>query len=290
MENIGGKYENRIYTHGGVAHSDEMLACALLSIAKGTSEVIRVKDNDQIPPDLEENEYIVDTGGKYDKEKYFDHHQDEEAVNGKCAATLVAETFFPEMLDHKKLGPFLKRIELQDNGGAKNIESEFGFDMRDLSPFMFLESGLKKEFEQNPTAITKLIASIVQNILDFDKEVEAAVKWLNTTTRIETINGIKILVNEINPYGANLPFGQDALNAAKKSINFEKVNIDYTFCERDNGKSQILYRCDNAYNLVDFNQSTASNTLFCHKNGFLLRFIPEDENEWKHLIEEAQVN
>ena len=280
--------KNRIYTHGGVAHADEIMACALLTLKKGEAEILRINNYRDLPESPKDNEYIVDVGEKYDGKQYFDHHQREEEVRDDCAATLVAKTFYPEMKDHPVLGPVLNRINVQDNGGPGRVARELGVEMRDISPFMFFESGLKHQFAENPETVTNMVAAMVKQVLDFDEEVASATEWLMENFTVEVVNGVRVLVNTVNPYTADLPFGQDALNAAKTAIvEAEGVHVDYTFSARDNGQSRELYRYNNATDLLDFNNSNPSSPGFCHRNGFILKFKPADENEWKRLIEEA---
>jgi uncharacterized UPF0160 family protein len=59
--------------HDGLCHSDEVLACALLRLAAGSSHVSIIRS--RLPKDWERADYVIDVGGKFDGIKYFDHHQ-----------------------------------------------------------------------------------------------------------------------------------------------------------------------------------------------------------------------
>jgi uncharacterized UPF0160 family protein len=63
----------RIVTHNGNFHTDEVFACAVLSILNdGAVEILRSRD----PEVWATGDYVVDVGGVYDEAKgRFDHHQ-----------------------------------------------------------------------------------------------------------------------------------------------------------------------------------------------------------------------
>ena len=82
-----------IRIHGGRAHVDELLASALfISYNPEIKRVIReVPTKGAVKPC---NEVWLDCGGKYDPEGgYFDHHQQEKAVEDQCAFSLVLKHF-----------------------------------------------------------------------------------------------------------------------------------------------------------------------------------------------------
>lgn len=65
----------KIGTHSGTFHADESLAVFMLKLLPKFSgaEVVRSRD----PEVLDACDIVVDVSGKYDSEKYFDHHQRE---------------------------------------------------------------------------------------------------------------------------------------------------------------------------------------------------------------------
>ena len=64
----------KVVTHSGNFHTDEVFACAVLSILHdGAIEVVRSRD----PEVWATGDYVVDVGGVYDAETgRFDHHQE----------------------------------------------------------------------------------------------------------------------------------------------------------------------------------------------------------------------
>lgn len=72
------KNKLKLVTHNGSFHSDDVFACATLSLVlqnkKEAFEIIRSRDEDLISA----GDYVFDVGGIYDEEKNrFDHHQKE---------------------------------------------------------------------------------------------------------------------------------------------------------------------------------------------------------------------
>lgn len=64
----------KIVTHSGNFHTDEVFACAVLSLLNsGNIEIVRSRDKE----DWAKGDYVVDVGGEYDPSRgRFDHHQE----------------------------------------------------------------------------------------------------------------------------------------------------------------------------------------------------------------------
>ena len=76
MNNYNNKTSNgmkKIVTHSGNFHTDEVFACAVLSLLhKGAVEIVRSRDGDVWAT----GDYVVDVGGEYNiPSGRFDHHQ-----------------------------------------------------------------------------------------------------------------------------------------------------------------------------------------------------------------------
>ena len=123
----------KIAVHDGCFHLDEILALALVQMAlpKTDIEVYRVSHKTS---EFANFDAVIDVGGKYDGEKYFDHHQPEAKnltdVNGvrysACGmifnryAADISQTFFPQSTEfqialRKKFLEVLEPIEIGDN-------------------------------------------------------------------------------------------------------------------------------------------------------------------------------
>ena len=73
MNAINTKNSKRIITHSGNFHTDEVFACAVLSLVNdGNVEIVRSRD----PEVWATGDYVVDVGGEYDVVRgRYDHHQ-----------------------------------------------------------------------------------------------------------------------------------------------------------------------------------------------------------------------
>ena len=279
----------RIFTHGWKAHADDMLACALLFLHNEDDafSITRCGERD-LPKVLEEGDFVVDIGGVYDGVNRFDHHQDEESVSGECAATLVAKAFFPELLQDALWGPYFKRVTVQDNQGLRTLEEKHG----KLPPFLLLEWGVATLFEKDPEGIARMVAAILRDRLDFLKEVETAKDWLKDHSAVLPLGtGDRYMVLCIMDDPLALGLSVPAFNAAQAPIlNSNDIVAVYSWDPRDvERKTRSLFRTKYGEEEgLNFNTSKAAQTSFCHKAGFLLNFVPENDLEWAKLIREAR--
>lgn len=78
----------KIITHLPPFHFDDFMAVSLLKYRYPDATIERVH-----PQNLshEDNAIYVDTGGKYDGERYFDHHHD---LNLNSSIVLVLKRFY----------------------------------------------------------------------------------------------------------------------------------------------------------------------------------------------------
>ena len=274
-----------IYVHGQRAHADEMVAAAILVAAKGLDqyEIIRTQQEDF--SDIGEEDYVLDTGGRHDGIKYFDHHQREDEVAGECAATLVAKAFAPELLTDGVWGDYLKRLALQDTKGLRAVETAIGAR---VSQFLLMEFGLVKLFERSPKEAVELVADMIRDRMSFLASVRDAADWIEEFTEIISVEGHNALYLTRNY--AEEGIESFVINAAQaKILDANSVVATVSFDPRDpSGKTRTLFRTRQGEDVgVDFNKATPAEPKFCHKGGFLLNFVPADEEEWKGLLVQA---
>ena len=120
-------------THCGLFHADEIMACALLRLAAGSSHVAIIRS--RLAKDWERADYVLDVGGKYDGVKFFDHHQagfNEKREDGTgystfgllwkaIGVTMLRELLLPYKLEDLMIAEvaedmenFVKGIDLHD--------------------------------------------------------------------------------------------------------------------------------------------------------------------------------
>jgi len=82
----------RIVVHNGLAHVDDIMACAI-AFATGVPHSVPIERCRPVAADLESKTTLVlDVGGSYDPEKLnFDHHQRVRTEEPKCAYKLFVE-------------------------------------------------------------------------------------------------------------------------------------------------------------------------------------------------------
>lgn len=116
----------RLVVHSGRAHGDDFLsACLLVSAVPTLRKIERVpKLTDEIVNDRKA--VVVDIGGRYDCNRFFDHHQNSELP---CSLFLVLRDLFGYDLD--KLPKWLRILDYQDRFGPEKTEEEWGVSLGD---------------------------------------------------------------------------------------------------------------------------------------------------------------
>lgn len=68
----------KVITHDGCFHTDEVLACMLLDVCFDGVDITRTRDEEILESVISKNDehvILVDVGGVYDGKHFFDHHQ-----------------------------------------------------------------------------------------------------------------------------------------------------------------------------------------------------------------------
>ncbi|ODQ77832.1 hypothetical protein BABINDRAFT_163219 [Babjeviella inositovora NRRL Y-12698] len=158
----------RICTHSGSFHADESLAVYLLKSLKkyADAEVVRSRD----PAQWEEADIVVDVSGKYDGEKFFDHHQREfdevfsaDYKTKLSSAGLVYKHFGKEIISEKL------NLSLSDAKQALQIDLLYLKIYKD-----FVEA-----LDANDNGINNYAADIKPNFHDKNITLPSIVSHLN---------------------------------------------------------------------------------------------------------------
>jgi len=147
--------ENLAVTHDGVFHGDEIVSTIILINTKHNFKIIRTRN----PEIIEKALIVYDVGGKYDGEKYFDHHQKDSPIreNGKAysSAGLVWKTFGEEVI--LNLYPELAKEEVERI--FKTMDEKF------ILPFDLIDNG-EINIPENTLTMSNFISSFNPNWLD----------------------------------------------------------------------------------------------------------------------------
>lgn len=278
-----------IITHDGKAHMDELLASGLLALAlkELPLEVMRIDAEDAAELVrnrlYKKNTWFIDCGLEYNPEEMkFDHHQDGDMDS---AALLVFDHFFPE-LRGTELHEYVSLISRVDTKGPRSLD-DFEHISESRTYWSFTQSLWLRNFEENPIEIIELFSKGLADRIQFEQDKKEASLWLKTPGNVElvTIENIKVLrYREMPPVKLKSPIK----SAQADLIDEEGISVTYGF-DYKNPDNRVLFRSNFGHDHVDFNKSCPVSVSFCHKGGFLLKFTPENENEWLKLIAEALV-
>jgi uncharacterized UPF0160 family protein len=160
---------HKVYTHSGVFHADEVSCVALLKILGFTGEVIRTP---KAPEAVHEDEIVIDIGGRYDDDHWFDHHQADCPVreNGVKYATFGLLVRHFGICNEPGFENFDTRfacgIDARDNGQwdlLKEYPSPIGELVRLLNPNWDSEESVSERFEEAVALVQRVIE------LEFDR-------------------------------------------------------------------------------------------------------------------------
>lgn len=189
-------------THSGLFHPDELTAIGIYEIATGeTLDVVRTRDIDKFSlADL-----VFDIGEKYDKEKYFDHHQETGVPryrNGILYSTvgLILDNF----LENKKLIKYLLNnglyaVQAIDNGQKFfNLKDRTKEKVTNLpNPFSFVrklnatwEEGIfsdiqKKNFDNARKIVKDILVNMVKHYEANEKAKEIISATINNYSHLK---------------------------------------------------------------------------------------------------------
>lgn len=277
----------RIFTHGGKAHLDELVASALLCLVKGRQpdEIIRQENRDTEnlirEGSLEEGDWVLDCGMVYDPARQlFDHHQD---GNLPSAALLVFDEFFPELRD-SRLHDSLRLLSRVDTGGIQSL-NDFGSLDESASYSSFSQKLLLKGFELDPRDALRMVTEVLKDMIEFEHMRNRALEWLEdgAHTEVRDLEGVKVLCYKVVP-PAEL---SSPLRSADKDLVDElEIGAVLSFDDKNPG-GMALYRTNHGLERLDFTRCTPSDTIFCHPGGFLLKFLPSVETEWEGLLKDS---
>lgn len=276
----------KIITHDGKSHLDEFIATLLIVVAKkeipeSIERISSQRASVMVPSGaFDSDTYVLDCGNCYEPErKLFDHHQDRDLDS---TALLVLNYFFPEMKDSE----FCKYIELISKVDCRGPRSLEDSELLTESKLYFTYS-IKiflKMFENNPLETIKLAAPVVQDVLEFEQKKKVGIEWLrcDKNVKISNISGVKTLIYLNRPEEDYVK----AIRSVDTSFTTEKIDAIYSFDDKDS-KCRVLYRTELGEKKLNLSNCKPANSLFNHNNGFLLRFVPAEKDEYIKLISQA---
>lgn len=286
-----------VITHSGKAHIDEIMAIAVLAVFKGENpsavhrlsaeELMPLLESGEPPPDT----WIIDCGLIHDPpRRLFDHHQDRELPS---AALLMLRHYFPELLD-TDLGKHFALISKADTQGLRSLEDfngtedgacdgEGAGESRDY--WSFIARLLIKTFEEKPLTVIETAAHGLAEAITFEEIKRSAREWIAVEGRLVPVQvaGLSVLEYRVPP-PEELVSGLKAIDG--ELIETHQAAAVYGF-DKSDPQVRTLYRTDIGHNRLDFTRAEFTHPLFCHQGGFLARFKPSDNSEWKRALEHS---
>lgn len=250
---------SRIFTHGGKATADEMLASALLIASR---------------PDINFTEIIRDEGRLNEATKK------DFILIGDDVLSSVAKAFAPCLLNDEKFGSLIDNVRFQktsENHGNEEKSSESSQD--------YLGERLIRLYERRPEMVAEGLAiDFKERLAELEEEQEVE-KWLKAHIRIEWRRLIiKVFVCEKSPYEEG--FSERACDTViDKYLNGNnEVCVFYGWNSDGSGKRNLRVNKPGEDSL-DFTKARPNYVAFCRKD--VVVFKPADENEYQHLIDRA---
>ncbi len=277
----------KIVTHDGKAHMDEVLGAALLALhleeMPETLERIDAKDAEKIVSSdiVPDDTYFIDCGLVRDSERgLYDHHQD-RALDS--SALQIFDEFFPHLKD-TDFHEFIKLVSRVDRKGAMSLD-DFGQINESRDYFSFNHDVILRTFEDDPLLILKIISIRLKDKFAFEELRKEASCWLLEPGNIEVVrvgslNVIQYLVKPSPDIVSPLKYEIKTLaeeNEVSAILSFDPKRED----------ARTLFRTDYGHYRIDFSRSEPGSPLFIHPGGFLMKFLPENNEEWKRLVLES---
>ena len=273
-----------VITHAGKAHIDEILAAAVLAVYRNEypleirrldPQVVEKMVLDEMVP---ENSWVIDCGHVYNPgRRHFDHHQ-----NGALpsSALMVFNHLFPE-LEGSSLHRYFELVSKVDTQGACSLDDyERVSDSRDY--WGFSQEILTKLFEEDSLAVLGVYVRGLKGKIELEEMKESAAEWVDFPGNISTevVKGLTVL-----NYTKRPPIELfDGLNAIYRDIIEQNSAAAVYGHDKTDPSVRTLYRTDFGRDVLDFSKAIPGNALFKHQSGFLVKFIPTDENEWKRIL------
>lgn len=183
-----------------------------------------------------------------------------------------------------ELHDYIKLVSKVDTKGAMSLD-DFHLVSESRDYFSFGQRILLNTFESDPMLVLKIFIAGLDDKISFEKLKQKAAKWLENPGNIEIIDVDHVKVIK---YFKRAPseLVSPIRSVISKIVDDNGITAILSF---DDKMPDVLtlFRTNPGHNNIDFTKSKPSEAIFRHPGGFLMKFIPSDENEWIKLIKES---
>lgn len=247
---ISAMKKNRIITHPGSAHFDEVTAISLI-LAVHSNIKFNIERHEPLPSELNDPDiWVIDIGNRYEPENLnFDHHQD---TGCPAAFVLVADHLgLSEMLSTLPWWHF--KDEVDRFGPARSsVKYNAGDDLVNKNP---MEMWMTSRFANDPEACQSMLRSYGNQIIGDARMLRKQLDFWKDSRRL-VIDGVTVMIGETKESA-----GLDELRRIEKTPPDVVISLDRR------GEGWRLFRYDGVP--VDFSRIIDHPEISsAHRSGF----------------------
>jgi hypothetical protein len=279
----------RIVTHPGGAHKDELLACSLLAAVHGV-EILRREPTEADLADPATA--VVDVGGEHDPGRNnFDHHQFPPDHPPVCALSLVLQ-HLGIYEDARTFCDWLEPAEWFDTRGPNATAKWLGLDRDTLAKLNSpIDVTLLRRFAKSTRlapgdVIYEMMRMTGQDLIDYVRSLRQRLDFVAAHAELWTVAGNEIL---FLPRTEPIPDEPSAgIGRYLESIGKDKEVVALVYPDR-RGTGYGLSR-HNDHPAFDFTRiETEPDVHFAHARGFVAKTSASDSSRLRELLETARV-
>lgn len=281
----------RIVTHPGGAHKDDLLACCVL-IAKYGCPIVRRDPTDEELADA--SIAIVDIGGSHDPAlQNFDHHHFPREHPPTCSLSLVLDAL-GLYEDAMKFCDWLEPAEWFDSRGPNKTAEWLGVPRRAVSQLNSpVDMTLLRRFAGQPEhaageTLYEYMRFVGQDLIDYLRDVRVGIEQVTKVSeRWSVAVGDDVIETVFLPRNDEMP--NEPSGSVFRFIRATGIEaeIGATVYPDRRGEGYGISRYEDDPRL-DFSQlDVEPDVRFAHKSGFMCKTTATDPERLKELIKAA---
>jgi hypothetical protein len=279
----------RILTHPGGAHKDELLACSLLVAVHGVEVVRREPTAEDL---ADPATAVIDVGGEHDPAKNnFDHHQFPADHPPVCSLSLVLQ-HLGIYEDARSFCDWLEPAEWFDTRGPNVTAKWLGTDRDTLAKLNSpVDATLLRRFARSARlgpgdVLWEMMRFIGEDLIEFVRSLRQRLDFVAEHAQLWRVGGSEVLfLPRIEPMSDEPSAG---LGRYLQSIGKEKEVVALVYPDRrGSGYGLSRYNDAPAFNFTRI--EAEADVHFAHARGFVAKTSAADLARLRELLELALV-